>query len=72
MKINGWVAARWGEGVLRLRHLETGTHKAEYCGRLMEGKTLTLFILSPPRCSAPYPSLHPHPLPHSAPPPLPV
>lgn len=31
---------------LRLRHLESGTHKAEYCGRLMEGKTLTLFILS--------------------------
>lgn len=38
---------------LQLRHLEWGTHKAEYCGRLMEGKTLTLFILSP----------HPHPLP---------
>lgn len=57
---------------LRLRHLESGTHKAEYCGRLMEGKTLTLFILSPPTipitATAPNPLLLPPPIPHPSPP----
>lgn len=51
---------------LQRRHLEWGTHKAEYRRRLMEGRTLTLFILSlspspPPPLSLTHPTTHPPP-----------